>query len=70
MPGTHVPSVLWSIWKARKELVFKEERPDFISLLELIKYRCALWVKAFFNIKESSVCDYMRCLSGIRLLQV
>ena len=27
------------------DLVFKEERPDFISLLEIIKYRCVLWVK-------------------------
>ena len=63
-------AVLWSIWKARNDLVFKEERPNFISLLELIKYRCSLSVKASFNMKEYSVCDYMRCLSGIRLLQV
>lgn len=36
--------VVRSIWKTRNELVFKEEMPNFSSLIDLIECRCAFWV--------------------------
>ncbi|KAF5933860.1 hypothetical protein HYC85_030031 [Camellia sinensis] len=43
-------AMLWSVWKLKNECVFKETKPDFADLIELVKVRVALWAKS--NLKE------------------
>ncbi|XP_028115739.1 uncharacterized protein LOC114313566 [Camellia sinensis] len=38
--------VLWSIWKLKNECVFSNAQPISSGLLELIKFRSAVWLKA------------------------
>ncbi|CAL5381243.1 unnamed protein product [Camellia sinensis] len=38
--------ILWSLWKHRNDCVFSKAQPNFPGLLDLIKFRSALWLKA------------------------
>ena len=62
--------VSWSIWIARNDLVFNNLDLDSSSLIDLIKCRCAFWIKSFYNIMENSISDYMKCLKEIRRLKI
>ena len=44
MLGSYIPCSGMSIWKTRNELVFKEEMPNFSSLIDLTECRCAFWI--------------------------
>ena len=59
-------TMVWSIWKAGNELVFKEKKPDFSCYIDLIESRCVFWVKACYNFKVYFIIDYRRCISGVR----
>lgn len=43
-------AVLWSIWKVRNDLVFKNIILDVDEVTDLIKFRVAFWVKGRCNL--------------------
>ncbi|XP_028077316.1 uncharacterized protein LOC114279296 [Camellia sinensis] len=49
--------VLWSIWKLRNECVFSNAQPTSSGLLELIKFRSVVWLKASIKDFPYSVDD-------------
>ena len=63
-------AVRWSLCKARNDLVFHEVLPDPTLLVDMIKCRCAHWVKTSFDIKEYSVSDFMRSVKEVRCLKI
>lgn len=38
-------ALMWSVWKLRNECLFKEAKPYFVELIELVKVRVAMWAK-------------------------
>ncbi|GFZ03791.1 hypothetical protein Acr_16g0004150 [Actinidia rufa] len=58
-------AIIWSLWKARNELIFSNVNIVKAELIDLIKLRVAFWVKAKCDINEYSVVDIQRCLDGI-----
>ncbi|PSS08274.1 Endonuclease [Actinidia chinensis var. chinensis] len=62
-------AIIWSLWKARNELIFSNVNIVKAELIDLIKLRVAFWVKAKCNINEYSVVDIQRCLDGIRSIR-
>ncbi|GFZ20781.1 hypothetical protein Acr_28g0014860 [Actinidia rufa] len=62
-------AIIWSLWKARNELIFSNVNIVKAELIDLIKLRVAFWVKAKCDINEYSVVDIQRCLDGIRSIR-
>lgn len=62
-------AVIWSIWKARNNLIFSNTQVEKLNLLDVIQRRVAFWVKAKCDLKEYSVMDFQRCIEGIRKIR-
>lgn len=58
-------AMLWSVWKLRNECVFKEARPDFAELAELVKVRVAVWAKSNLKEMQYSVHDIVSNLKQV-----
>ncbi|KAI8551202.1 hypothetical protein RHMOL_Rhmol06G0167400 [Rhododendron molle] len=64
--NTTLYTVLWSIWKARNDLVFKNSIPNTDDVVNLIKLRVTIWVKGRYNLAAYFVEDFRSHLEGIR----
>lgn len=58
-------AVLWSMWKMRNEWVFQNKRLNWIELVDLIKVRVALWVKASWESNSYSINDFIYRLDSV-----
>ncbi|GFS29385.1 hypothetical protein Acr_00g0006490 [Actinidia rufa] len=50
-------AIIWSLWKARNELIFSNVNIVKAEVVDLIKLRVAFWVKANCDLKEFSAVD-------------
>ena len=62
-------ATIWSIWKARNNLIFSATPAVKREIFDLIKFRVAFWVKVRCNLKDYSITDIYRNLQGIRKLR-
>ncbi|KAI8531268.1 hypothetical protein RHMOL_Rhmol11G0123200 [Rhododendron molle] len=59
-------AVMWTIWSnKRNPYVFENSNPDWVEILELIKIRAALWVKANGGAENYTVDDFVFRLRSI-----
>ncbi|KAG5524988.1 hypothetical protein RHGRI_031613 [Rhododendron griersonianum] len=59
-------AVMWAIWNnKRNPYVFENSNPDWVEILELIKIRVALWVKANGGAENYTVDNFVFRLRSI-----
>ncbi|KAG5527629.1 hypothetical protein RHGRI_028525 [Rhododendron griersonianum] len=61
-----IPTTIpWTIWNTRNGCAFKNETSDRKEVVELIKSKIALWVKAKWKSNEYSLNDFIFRLRSI-----
>jgi exo-beta-1,3-glucanase (GH17 family) len=63
-------ATLWSLWLVRNEYVFNNATLAVGVVVEKVKARVAMWVKAKFDVKVYSVEEFKVFLDGIRRLKL
>ncbi|KAI8543636.1 hypothetical protein RHMOL_Rhmol08G0234000 [Rhododendron molle] len=63
-------ATLWSIWIARNGVIFNNGSALAWEVMDLIKTRVAMWMKAKFDIKVYTVKDFKGYLDGIRKVKL
>ncbi|KAI8535204.1 hypothetical protein RHMOL_Rhmol10G0155600 [Rhododendron molle] len=63
-------ATIWSIWIMRNKLIFQNVTIGSEEVVDLIKYRVAMWMKVKFEIKVYSIEGFKGFLDGIRLLKL
>ncbi|KAI8556027.1 hypothetical protein RHMOL_Rhmol05G0221000 [Rhododendron molle] len=63
-------ATIWSIWLTRNGYIFKVAVARSEEVVDIIKFRVAMWIKVKFNMRLCSVEDFKRYLDGIRLLKL
>lgn len=63
-------AVVWSIWLERNQIIFRNKAYEEGLLVEIIKTKVAVWLKACYDLKEYSVEDTKRSIQSIRKLKV
>lgn len=63
-------AIIWSIWIERNDILFRNKAFDERVLVETIKTKIAIWLKACYNLKEYSMEDIKRCIQGVWKLKV
>ncbi|XP_058215313.1 uncharacterized protein LOC131326521 [Rhododendron vialii] len=63
-------AILWSIWIVRNGYVFNNISTQAWEVVDLIKTRVAMWIKAKFDIKVYIVKDFKGYLEGIRKVKL
>lgn len=48
-------AVLWYVWKLRNECKFRNSNPSLHEVIELIKFRVAIWAKTLPKLAQFSV---------------
>ncbi|XVF83888.1 hypothetical protein PTKIN_Ptkin16aG0529800 [Pterospermum kingtungense] len=51
--------IVWTIWLFRNDIVFKNKQLDLLKIIDLIKYRLAIWAKAKWPHLQLSVMDFI-----------
>ncbi|XP_058216597.1 uncharacterized protein LOC131327443 [Rhododendron vialii] len=63
-------ATLWSIWLTRNDYIFNGATTQASEVVDLVKTRVAMWMKAKFDIKIYTVEDFKSYLDGIRKVKV
>lgn len=63
-------AVIWSIWKARNDLIFNNKASTWEEITELVKIRVALWIKGLNDLRIYSVNDFLGNLDAIRRIKI
>lgn len=63
-------SIIWSIWIERNLIIFRKKNYGEEILVDSIKTKIVMWLKACYDLKEYSVEDIKRCIQGIRKWKV
>lgn len=63
-------ATIWSIWMTRNGYIFKDATARSEEVVDIIKFRVAMWIKVKFNIRLYSVEDFKSFLDGIRSLKL
>ncbi|KAI8534606.1 hypothetical protein RHMOL_Rhmol10G0103500 [Rhododendron molle] len=63
-------ATLWSIWLTRNGCIFNGATTRASEVVDLIKTRVAMWMKAKFDIKIYTVEDFKGYLDGIRKVKL
>ncbi|XVF78436.1 hypothetical protein PTKIN_Ptkin14bG0132900 [Pterospermum kingtungense] len=51
--------IVWTIWLFRNDMVFKNKQMDLLKIIDLIKYRLAIWAKAKWPHLQLTVMDFI-----------
>ncbi|XP_058211699.1 uncharacterized protein LOC131323875 [Rhododendron vialii] len=63
-------ATIWSIWMMRNGCIFKNATASSEEVVDIIKFRVAMWIKVKFNVRMYTVEDFKRFLDGIRSLNL
>lgn len=63
-------TIIWSIWIERNHIIFRNKIYEEGILVDNIKTKIAMWLKACYDLKDKSVEDIRRGIEGIRKLKV
>ncbi|XP_058217419.1 uncharacterized protein LOC131328494 [Rhododendron vialii] len=63
-------ATIWSIWIMRNKLIFHSMTISSEEVVDLIKYRVAMWMKVKYEIKVYSIEEFKGFSDGIRLLKL
>ncbi|KAG5525575.1 hypothetical protein RHGRI_032018 [Rhododendron griersonianum] len=62
---TTIYAILWSLWKARNDIIFRNSTPDLDDVVDIIKFRVAIWVKGTRNLPIYSIKDFKTASIGL-----
>ncbi|XVF62081.1 hypothetical protein PTKIN_Ptkin08bG0188600 [Pterospermum kingtungense] len=51
--------IVWTIWLFRNDMVFKNKQLDLLKIIDLVKYRLAIWAKAKWPHLQLTVMDFI-----------
>ncbi|KAI8546103.1 hypothetical protein RHMOL_Rhmol07G0090100 [Rhododendron molle] len=54
----------------RNGCIFKNATASVEEVVDIIKFRVAMWIKVKFNVRVNTVEDFKRFLDGIRSLKL
>ena len=61
-------AVAWSLWTKRNKMIFEQQELDPLTLCHTIKWRIALWSKAWKEHIPYTTEELVRNFSGIHIL--
>ena len=60
-------AIIWSIWLLRNDMVFNGKDFDFMKIIDTIKFRLAIWLKAKWPDCPNTILDVVRLSNAIQV---